>query len=206
MKAYGYVRVSTTEQARSGLGLSAQRSAIKASCVARGWGLVRVYSEQESGTVRERSMLEAALAECKQAGADGALVVAKLDRLTRSLAHLSELLDRSQAEGWALVSLDFGLDTSTEAGRLVARIMGAVAQFEHERISVRISEALKQKYATGWRAGGPVIPDDVRAQIQRLRDEGQTYREIAATLEAGAVPTARGGKWQPATVFKVLGR
>ena len=206
MKAIGYARVSTAEQARSGLGLEAQERAIRDACAARGWDLVDIWRDQVSGRDKSRQGLSAALDRLRVLDGGGALVCARLDRLTRSLAHLSELIDLADEEGWALVALDLGLDTSTDTGRLVARIMGSVAQWERERISARISEALQEKLATGWRPGGPGIPPEIVAGIVKMRQQGLTFQGIADRLNEVGVPTARGGTWRVSTVAKVCHR
>src|SRR5690242_12166914 len=93
----GYVRVSTDEQAESGLGLAAQRAAIDAETARRGWTLVAVYTDAASGkSLAGRSGLADALAAV-EAGEAGGIVVAKLDRLSRSLADYANLMARAQA-------------------------------------------------------------------------------------------------------------
>jgi len=88
----GYVRVSTDEQADSGLGLAAQRASIEAECAHRGWVLTAIYEDAGySGKTLSRPAMKAALAVLK-AGEAGALVVAKLDRATRSVIDAARLL------------------------------------------------------------------------------------------------------------------
>src|ERR1022692_4719837 len=111
----GYVRVSTDEQAVSGLGLAAQRAAIEAECTRRGWTLVAVHEDALSGKNLDRPGMAAALAAV-ESGAASAIVVAKLDRLSRSLGDFASLMARAQAGRWNLVALDLGIDLATAAG------------------------------------------------------------------------------------------
>src|SRR4051812_33313444 len=108
----GYIRVSTDEQGASGAGLEAQRSAILAECERRGWQLVRVEEEVLSAKTLRRPGLQRALDACRSGEAAG-IVVAKLDRLSRSLIDFAGLLTEAQRGGWNVVALDLGVDLST---------------------------------------------------------------------------------------------
>jgi len=206
-RALGYVRVSTEGQHESGAGLAAQESAIRAEAGRRGWDL-ELISEGHgvSGASADRPALAAALARLDAGEAD-VLVVAKLDRLSRSVAHGAEVMDRAKRRGWSLVALDFGLDTTTPAGEMVAAIVLATSQYERRLIGQRTREALAAKRAAGVRLGRPqALPDDVVARIVAERGEGRTLTAIGAGLEADGVPTARGGAaWHASTVRAVLG-
>lgn len=114
----GYVRVSTDEQARSGLGLEAQEAALKAEAERRGWDLVIFRDEGVSGK-QVNPGLRKALGELAAGLADG-LIVARMDRISRSLLHAVEILDLAKNQGWALVVLDLGVDLTTPAGRALA--------------------------------------------------------------------------------------
>jgi DNA invertase Pin-like site-specific DNA recombinase len=127
-KAVGYIRVSTAEQGESGAGLEAQRRAIKAACKARGWTLVTIHEDHaSSGKSMNRNGVQAALASVDSHQAD-VLVVARLDRLSRSLVDFAALMVRSRKKDWGLVALDLGVDTTTPAGELMANVMASVAQ------------------------------------------------------------------------------
>lgn len=206
-RAVGYVRVSTDDQAASGLGLEAQTETIKRAAEARGWELVDVYVDAGvSGKVRpaDRPALGSALAEL-EAGAADVLVVAKLDRLARSVVGLSELLDLSQRAAWGLVLLDTDVDTSTAGGRMVANVMGVVAQWEREVISERTSAAMAAAKARGQRLGRPVeLAHDTRQRVARWHRAGHSLRTIATKLTDAGVPTATGGRWHASTVAGVL--
>ena len=203
----GYIRVSTGGQVESGAGLEAQREAIHAAVRARGWTLVRIEEDAgaSGGALTGRPALAAAL-EALKAGEAGALVAAKLDRISRSAYDATGLLRRAQREGWALVALDFGLDTSTPVGELTATVMAAVAQWERRAISERTKVALARKRAQGVRLGRRrEMPDAVLARIVSERGAGASTPAIARGLNADGVPTVQGGaRWYPSTVQKAI--
>jgi DNA invertase Pin-like site-specific DNA recombinase len=206
VRALGYVRVSTDEQHASGGGLAAQRAAIKAECERRGWELLGILGEGAgaSSATLERAGLQRALERLDRHEAD-VLVVAKLDRLSRSLKQGTEVMERSQRRGWSLVALDFGLDTTTPAGELVANVMLSTGQYERRLIGQRTRDALAAKRAQGVVLGRPrELPTAVLARIRAEREAGRSLRSIAAGLTADRVPTARGGAaWSSSTVQRV---
>jgi DNA invertase Pin-like site-specific DNA recombinase len=136
----------------------------------------------------------------------GVLIVAKLDRATRSVMDAANLLARSQREGWKLVALDLGLDPTTPTGELVATIMAAVAQWERRAIGVRTREALAAKRAQGVRLGRPsVLSSEVVARVVASHQAGDGWSAIARQLNADEIPTAHGAsQWHPATVRAVV--
>lgn len=206
VKAIGYARVSTEGQAESGLGLEAQREAIEADCKRRGWELVGVIEDAgESGGDGDRPGLRAALERIADGEAD-ALVVAKLDRLSRSAVHTGQLLDWFKEADATFVALDLGVDTSTASGMLVANVLASVAQWEGAAIGERTKAALAAKKARGEKLGRPAVEPRVRRRIERQRRRGWTYQRIADKLNADEVPTARGGaEWRPSSVATGLG-
>lgn len=202
----GYVRVSTGDQAESGLGLAAQRASIVAEAARRGWNLLAIHEDAGfSGTKLDgRPAMTEALAAL-DAGTAAALVVAKLDRATRSWLDAARLVDRATRGGWALVALDLGVDMSTPAGELVASVMAGVAQWERRTIGARTAEALAAKRAQGVTLGRPVsLPAAVVEHVRVSHATGESFSAIARRLNATAVPTAQGGaKWYPSTVRAV---
>jgi len=136
------------------------------------------------------------------------LVVAKLDRLSRSLLDFAALMSRAQRHGWNLVAIDLGIDLSTPAGEFMANVMASAAQWERRIIGQRTKEALAVRKAAGVRLGRPVtLSDDVTERIRTLREEGETLAAIAGTLNTAEVPTSQGGaRWHPSTVRAVLHR
>ena len=207
MQVIGYVRVSTEEQGLSGAGLEAQRAAILAECERRGWELVQLIEDiGASGKDLRRPGIQAALDALDRREAN-ALVVAKLDRLSRSMLDFAAIMAKAQEQSWALVALDVAVDTSTPAGEAMANVMATFAQFERRLIGQRTREALAVKRAEGVRLGRrPEIPTAVENIIRTARARGATLREIAESLNDESVPTARGGTWQPATIARVLAR
>jgi DNA invertase Pin-like site-specific DNA recombinase len=206
MRVIGYVRVSTDEQMSSGAGLEAQRQAILAECRRRGWQLVEVLEDAGySAKDMRRPGVQEALRVLK-AGEASALVVAKLDRLSRSLLDFTALMAKAQKQSWALVALDCAVDSSTPAGEAMANMLATFAQFERRLIAQRTREALAVKKAAGVRLGRPPsVPRSVVRRVQRQRARGDSLRAIADDLNRDAVPTAQGGaQWYPATVRQVL--
>src|SRR5213079_2780529 len=143
-----------------------------------------------------------------KAGEASALVVAKLDRLSRSMLDFAKIMNRAQRESWALVALDVAVDSSTPAGEAMANMLATFAQFERRLISQRTKEALAVKRASGVRLGRPpTVPASVVRRIQRQRLRGESLRRIADGLNRSRVPTAQGGaQWYAATVRGVLAR
>jgi DNA invertase Pin-like site-specific DNA recombinase len=206
MRVIGYVRVSTEEQGRSGAGIDAQREAILAECKRRGWELVEMVEDRGySARDLRRPGVKAALEELERGKASG-LVVAKLDRLSRSMQDFTGLMARAQREGWALVALDCAVDTTTPAGEAMANVLATFAQFERRLIGQRTREALQIKKAQGVKLGRPrQLPAKVRRRISRERAKDRTLAGIAQGLNDDRVPTAHGGRqWYASTVRNVL--
>lgn len=203
--AVGYVRVSTTEQADFGAGLEAQRRAIILAAETREWNLGRVFEDGgASGKDMKRPGLLAAL-EAVDRGEAQILVVARLDRLSRSLIDFAGLMERARKRGWDLAALDLGVDTSTPQGEMVASVMATFAQFERRLIGLRTKEALAVKRSQGVRLGRPpVVSAEVVARIRTLRDTPMSYRQVAEELDQAGVPTAHGApRWHANTVRRL---
>lgn len=207
MRVLGYVRVSKDQSGRA-ITLDAQRAAIAAECERRGWELVEIVEDSgRSGTNLERPGIRQAL-EQLAAGEAGGLMIAKVDRLARSMQDLCSIMATAQEQGWALVALDCGVDLSTAAGEAMAQVMGVFGALEARLISERTRTALAAKRAAGVELGGPNIDAKTAKRIRNLATRGHSLGEIARRLnddKAGA-PTARGGVWHPATVRNVLQR
>lgn len=204
-RTIAYTRVSTDEQGDHGAGLDAQRATIEADLTRRGWGPACLVTDVASGkSLNGRRNLADALDRLDRGEADH-LVVAKLDRLARSVLDFASILARAQRHGWALVCLDVNVDTSSPSGELMATVVAAFAQYERALIAQRTREALAVRKSQGVRLGRPVtLAAETRARIADERAQGRSLPTIANMLNTEQVPTARGGRWHPATVAKVL--
>lgn len=218
-KFVSYLRVSTDKQGRSGLGLEAQREAVRAWLDGGRWQLVAEFVEVESGRRDDRPELEKALAACRIYGAT--LVVAKLDRLTRSVSFLSTLRD----SGVEFVAVDL-----PNANRAMVTIWVAIAEYEREACSARTKAALAAARARGVRLGHPETFTDAGRAVgrrkaaarraariaQRATDLAPTVADLQNTngartlqgladgLNARGIPATRGGAWSTAQVWRLL--
>src|SRR5215470_7147974 len=141
-----YYRVSTAQQGASGLGLEAQREAVSRHVAAAGGVLVGEFTEIESGKKNDRPQIAAALADCRLRRAT--LVIAKLDRLARNVAFISNLMESG---------VDFVACDNPHATRLTIHILAAVAEHEREMISTRTVAALAAAKARGIKLGNPQL-------------------------------------------------
>lgn len=200
-----YARVSTEDQAESGLGLADQMAKLRAMATIKDLHSIELVDDGHSAKTLNRPAMTEALTMLAGGHAD-VLVVTKLDRLTRSVGDFADLLDLATRQGWALNVIELGVDTSTAAGKLVANVMMSVAQWEREVIGERTSAALQQLKADGKRLGRPVaLSDEIRHRIAIERSDGLSLRAIARGLNDDGVATAQGGKsWYAATVKAVL--
>ncbi len=220
MKVIAYARVSTEEQSQNGVSLAAQEAKLRSYAALYDLELVEVVLDAgASAKTLNRPGLQKALAALEAGEAEG-LLVAKLDRLTRSVRDLGSLLDTHFKTRFSLFSVADQVDTRTAAGRLVLNLLTSVAEWERECIGERTSQALQHLKAEGRHVGAPGLgqrmeagklvenPDETAtvARIQELRAARKTLREIAASLTAEYYQTKRGGKWGPETVRQVLAR
>lgn len=207
MNVIAYRRVSTESQGESGLGLEAQTEAVEAYCYLHGHTVVEWYEDVASGSRQDRQGFQFAMDALRDRKAGG-LIVAKVDRMTRSLGQFAQIMDTSRKQGWELIALDLGVDTTTAAGKAMASLLAVFAQFERDMASERTKAAVERRRE---RLGGtlpgtrPGVPDTLRSRLARMRAQGMTFRAIAASLEREGVPTAQGGVWRPGTVKHILG-
>ncbi len=200
----GYLRVSTEEQAASGLGLSDQHRVITNEANNRGWDLMFLSDEGFSAKNLARPGIATALDMLKRGDAS-TLVVSKLDRLSRSLLDFAGLMETARKQGWELVVLDLNVDTTTPSGSLMANVLASFAEYERQIIGHRTSAALQELKQQGVRLGRPVtLATEVRQRIVSERTAGVSLARIADGLAKDGIPTARGGKWHPSTIKAVL--
>lgn len=199
---YSYIRVSTGDQADSGLGLQAQREKIKVVCPEID---IEFCDAGKSGsTVNKRPALTELL---ETVSAGDTLFVSRLCRLSRSVMDFAGLCNVSFKDGWNIVILDPMLDLRTPSGKLTANLLASVAEFERDMISQRTTEALAEKKRQGVRLGRrPEISQDTEELIFELHDSGLSASDIAHNLNFSMVKTARGGRWHHTTVKRVLAR
>lgn len=209
-KVVAYMRTSTDEQDN---GIEAQRAAILRAAEFYGWEVVAELSDQISGgtDMSKRPKGSLALGMVREGLAD-ALVVAKLDRLSRSVPDFGRILEDARKEGWGVVVLDPNIDTTSANGELVLNVLISVAQWERRIIGERTKAALtvvrERAKAEGKYLGRPrAIPEDIVARILRESSEGKSARAIARDLTADHVPTAQGApNWSHQTVQAILSR
>jgi DNA invertase Pin-like site-specific DNA recombinase len=221
MKIIGYLRVSTSKQGESGLGLEAQLAAIEGFARQRKACLMKTFTEIESGKLNNRPELIKAIHLCRVTGAT--LVIAKIDRLSRSTVFLLTLRD----SGIKFVAADL-----PEANELTIGIMALIAQHEREAISKRTREALKAAKARGTQLGNPngaaalrraakgnsaslrVISAkadrharNLKPIVEALRSEGvSSLSSIANQLNERGMLTPRGRKWYKTSVKNLITR
>ena len=213
-----YYRVSTARQGKSGLGLDAQREAVREYLNGGQWKLVEEVTEIESGKRNDRPELARALAACRLHNAT--LIIAKLDRLARNVAFIANLMDSG---------VDFVAVDMPQANRFTIHVLAAMAEHEAVAISTRTKAALARAKVRGTKLGGDrgnlprvaksgarasVVARQARAAarardlegvIADLRRHGQTsLRELAAGLNKREIPAPRGGLWQAAQVARAL--
>jgi DNA invertase Pin-like site-specific DNA recombinase len=218
-KLIGYVRVSTSQQGRSGLGLQAQRDTLERFATTEGFELVRVFVEVETGkgadALDRRPELAAALNEARRQRCS--VAVAKLDRLSRDVHFISGLM----AHRVPFVVAELGTDVDP----FILHLFAALAEKERAMISMRTKAALAAAKARGVVLGGPKLAKARKsaiASIKALADQhasnvlpvirelqrtgAASLHQIADALNARGITTPRGGSWYAKSVSNVLAR
>lgn len=226
-RVVAYGRVSTHEQT-NGMGLTVQREAVEAWCADRGFTLAGWHTDAgESGSngLATRTGLARALAALKDPDVDG-MVVYRLDRLARDLVLQEQLLAEIWSHGaelWSTMPAECDLrnDPDDPSRKLIRQILGAVAEYEREIITLRMKAGRRAKHEAGgfaygrppygWRPErGQLVPvpaeQEVIAHIRRLVSIGGTPGGIAAALNADGVPAPRGAQWHRSAVRRILAR
>lgn len=226
-RCIGYCRVSTDHQAERGISLEAQRAKLAAYAVAIDLDLVTIVEDAGvSAKSLERPGLSEAL-KMLEAGQASGLLVVKLDRLTRSVRDLGDLVELYFAARFSLLSVNDSVDTRTASGRMVLNIMTTIAQWEREAGSERTRDALAALKSKGVKLGreplgltrtarrdaegrchvAPVAEEAATVRwIFELRCQGCSLAKIVSMLTERGSPTKRNGKWAPETVRKILAR
>src|SRR5262245_13699004 len=218
--AISYIRVSSEDQADSGLGLAAQRQRIAAHCAMKGLNLAEVFEDpgiSAGKPLASRPGGSKLLAAAKKSKA--VVVVAKLDRLFRSVADAANVIDDFDKKGIQLVSIGEGFDMTSPYGRAMAQMASVFAELERAMIRERTRSAMSVKRSRGERisghapfgwdfgAGGRLVENTaeqkVIARMRRLRAEGLSYRGIGAQLDDEGIRPKRGKRWIHTTVKSI---
>lgn len=229
VKAIGYARVSTDKQVESGLSLDDQDRRIRARAVADGCELVDVLVDDGySASSLDRPAMQELLRMVKRRQV-GAILVTRLDRLTRSLRDFSELLDLFEKQNVALVSMGEGVDTSCAVGKMVLNVIMSVLQWHREEIAEKTAAIMRHKRARGEKTGGRVPfgydtqivgqrPDgtpvkglmensgeqEILAWMRGRRAEGWSLQKIADDLNRRGVMTKEGSLWRRQYLHRIL--
>lgn len=210
-----YKRVSTKEQGKSGLGLDAQEREIRAyfeKHTYAPWEVIGEFLDIDSGSDNRRPELKKAIAEAKKH--DAVLLVSKLDRLSRRLSFVANLMEDKRPE--------FRVAQMPDADNFQLHIYAALAEQERKLISKRTKEALAEAKARGVKLGGLRDKTNQRNKVRKeeadrkarqlehlllpLKNQGATLREIADALNNANVVTSRGCSWHPTSVKRLLAR
>lgn len=208
--AIAYVRVSTAQQGKSGLGLDAQQAALARFADAEGYSLIETYQEIETGkgsdALERRPQLSAALKAARKHKAP--IIVAKLDRLSRDVHFISGLMTHKTP----FIVAELGAD----ADPFMLHIYAALAEKERRYISQRTRDALQAKKAQGVKLGGLNAKgianrEEAQQRAEALRPifaglAGMSHRKMAEELNAMGVPTPARGQWHAVTVKRVIER
>ena len=168
-----YTRISTGEQ-----NADLQTSELPEFCERRGWHMAETYSDVMTGAKDKRPALDRLMADARR-GKFNVVAVWRFDRFARSTSHLLRALEEFAALGIDFVSVTEAIDTSTPAGRMVFTVLGAVAELERSIIRERVIAGQRAAKNRGVKFGRPVVAVDT-AQVRRLRDNGLSWRAIAA--------------------------
>ena len=222
MNAIGYRRVSTDGQ-EDNTSLESQAEKIGAMAVCKGYDVAEIITDVASGKSLEREGITRVISLI-QSGSVQAVIVAKLDRLTRSLRDLLSLLDLCTSHKVALISVSESIDTETPIGRLMINVLGSVAEFERETIASRMNDGRNAKRAKqgvigcvpyGFKAHGKgkesLLVEDATEQstIRRmieLRACETPLRAIAETLSLEGRNNRAGNHFDVASIHRILSR
>jgi DNA invertase Pin-like site-specific DNA recombinase len=221
MKVVGYTRVSTDKQADEGVSLNLQAEKIRSYCQLYNLELVDLIEDSgESAKDLNRPGVQMAIGMMDRKIVQG-IVVYKLDRLTRSILDMGNLIQKYFDKGTRLISVQEQIDTSSATGKFFLNIMMSFSQYERELIGERTRAAMRHKISRNEHAGeipfgkrlGPDkihledSPEEQRSltHLRHLRNAGFSIRKIADRLNLDGLP-ARGKRWHPTSVANILRR
>ncbi len=222
MSYVGYIRVSTAEQAKTGVSLDAQESKIRGYAQLNDFILSKVIRDEgESGKDLNRAGIQELIWLVKDKKIDG-IIVYKIDRLSRKVIDTLNLIEQFDKHGVAFHSITERIDTKTAAGRFFITILSALAQMERDLISERTKVALNYKRSQGGLAGGvpygyrssgkkekSILIKDERENktlevILQAKKQGKSLNWISRELNKSGIPSRCNGKWYPQTVKSVI--
>jgi site-specific DNA recombinase len=207
VKAALYVRVSTDEQAKEGYSLDAQEEKLEAFCFSQGWEIVKIYREEgQSAKNINRPQLQLLLNDLHLYDV---VLVYKLDRLSRSVSDINNLLQTFDRNNVSFKSATEPYDTTTAQGKLLINIFASLAQFEREQLSERVRMGMEKKTKSGkWAGGKPpygyffegdrlYTDDNEREVVIKIFEMAKTqgFYTIAKRLTQMGYPTKKGGEW-----------
>jgi len=219
VRVIGYTCLNTLSQQPKNFGLDEQERIIQEHVEANNWELVGMYQEltdTNSGQQQQPKLVE--IIESSNKGKFDALVIPRLDRLTRNIRQLNTLISEMCIKnGVELISIEEGLDTRNESGELAVRIIDIITKWDTKRISDRTREIIARKRAKGERVGHAPFGFTYRNKklvaveqelktvrlIREQRDKGHSYHKIAKFLNERKIPSKRGGIWYAETVKTV---
>ncbi|MFM7888158.1 MAG: recombinase family protein [Pseudanabaena sp.] len=219
-KAIGYIRVSTEMQVNEGVSLDAQSAKIRAYCELNDLELIEIVCDAgKSAKTTNRDGLQKCLAAIAS-GEANAIVVYKLDRLSRKVLDTLNLISEIESHGASLHSISEKLDTSSALGKFFVNMTAALAQLERDQISERVIMTMSYAKEKGRHCGAaPFGFEMVNKELQRvesqhnaiaiiteMRAKGAALRTIADHLNGESIPTQRGGKWQASTINQIIKR
>ncbi len=221
MRAVGYIRVSTQHQVSDGVSLDAQKTKIHAWADVNNADVLAIYADEGvSGAKSDRAGLLDAIEIAQKHGA--ALVVYSLSRLSRTTRDTLAIAERLDMAGADLVSISEKIDTTTAAGKMIFRMLAAMAEFERDQIAERIKSSMDYKKSQNCRVGSipygyALAPDRnhlekeaseqaVITEVRRLHGEGLSLRKISKELEKQGLLSRKGKPFYPSQVKRILSR
>jgi len=218
MKAIGYIRVSTEEQAATGISMDAQRAKIEAYALTKDLPLVGIIEDAgKSAKDLRRPGVQKVLDMARRKDVD-AVIIVKLDRMFRSTVDALNTAKDFDRRGVALHSISESLDTQSAMGKFFFTLTAALAEMERGLVGERTRAALARKKERREVYGevpygfavidGALVSDqeeqDILRRIRHLRAGGMSYQKVADTLNSMGVSAKKGGQWDRVRVFKIM--
>ena len=220
MKAIAYLRVSTEDQKQNGISIAAQEERIRQYAGLYGHELIEIISDAGLSAKNLHRPGIQRIIDLMTRREIGAVIVSKLDRLTRSVRDLADIIDLSNRTEVALISVAEHIDTGSAAGRMVVNMIGVISQWEREAIGERTSAALQYKKHTGQvynahalygyenRENGELVECPNEQQIiliiLHLREQRYSFKAIADELNARGIETRSGNPWGSEQIRRIV--